>query len=716
MPLPTPNKKKLMTRPTVRSIPAARRAFVDAHTQHLSHGESTKLLEVVHELAVPLDTLERGEWALDGERFVALFSFAAFTRRRFVRQLAALHDETSHALEAVHAVLKQVRSDEDAKHGRADRTRDWQGHHVEAARDRLGELELAAEGTTDRRGNRTRQNGQGEAPLANTVAARKRKRAALSMGSQDDDQTAQARRDDVASSSDGGPDMEHARRDDQDALDDGRDEASAFHDGASTFHDGSDDDAKTARESLPALVVDESTLLSPGRFESPHASRQPHLIAALTQTPIRVEPATPSLTIQAQATPSSTAQAQATLPAHQGQAAPSPSPPRDDTRQLLAHLLPRKWLHTKTVDYFLRAFLSDCEAYHYYDAGNVSPASTPVPVSKGKFQYARQVLAPICHSRHWLLLVFHFEDGLIRIYDSMKGNVQPEQVAQIAQNVGLVVWTGSLRPGSMQWRVEYADMEQQTNGYDCGIFTIVAALHCAVRGQLGPGVRINSLLWRSLLREHLVSRESDHFSFLLDQSESATFDSATQAMQGVVAINNTIASAEKLRQDLPAVQALVGELRDRAVERELVKKRSIEQLEKSSSTRQELARMIDSRRPVAALTLEALAMVNSQDWAFVDRNFDQPLRRNKRIHASLHRNIEQLSRLVQTLSAFGPSIDGVGDALRKMKDGIKAKAKQLLHAEHQELAVQHKQLDRARQELQKKDDAQRLLNEQIDSL
>ncbi|XP_046863048.1 ubiquitin-like-specific protease 1A isoform X2 [Xenia sp. Carnegie-2017] len=101
------------------------------------------------------------------------------------------------------------------------------------------------------------------------------------------------------------------------------------------------------------------------------------------------------------------------------------------------------------------------------------------------------VLVPICDMLHWWLIAYNIRAGKLYVLCSMgwqKSEVAssirryfqhvrqeqrwPEDIAQISQPI-------------------YADVIQQANGYDCGIFVTEFARRITEGGEVGPGLLVD---------------------------------------------------------------------------------------------------------------------------------------------------------------------------------------------------------------------------------
>lgn len=132
-----------------------------------------------------------------------------------------------------------------------------------------------------------------------------------------------------------------------------------------------------------------------------------------------------------------------------------------------------------------------------------------------KVQAADLLLLPFnLHGNHWVLLAARRRAGTVHCYNSMYENSTAEQDAMHRMSQWVDERTAEPRPKS--WTLSIADarhrtvsqgghasqMPQQTNGYDCGVFTCLAA-DCLSQGEHVPDLEPYEV---TLMRERLALR------------------------------------------------------------------------------------------------------------------------------------------------------------------------------------------------------------------
>ena len=116
--------------------------------------------------------------------------------------------------------------------------------------------------------------------------------------------------------------------------------------------------------------------------------------------------------------------------------------------------------------------------------------------SKHNRSALEQVIMPInIGNSHWILATLDIKEGLIKLHDSLRG-------AHPAIHSNLKSWAMSLWPQTT-WSVASALTERQTNS-DCGIHTMMAALHGALRFASPPPI-LSAISCRNLVLQSLCT-------------------------------------------------------------------------------------------------------------------------------------------------------------------------------------------------------------------
>jgi hypothetical protein len=99
-------------------------------------------------------------------------------------------------------------------------------------------------------------------------------------------------------------------------------------------------------------------------------------------------------------------------------------------------------------------------------------------VRKDNFRDIESILIPICSGAHWTLAVVLPQKGAVMHMDSLRGGRgNPAVTAKIMEWVKVTL-ADKFVPG--EWSVVNLDGPTQTNGYDCGVFTITNGLCMAL--------------------------------------------------------------------------------------------------------------------------------------------------------------------------------------------------------------------------------------------
>lgn len=110
-------------------------------------------------------------------------------------------------------------------------------------------------------------------------------------------------------------------------------------------------------------------------------------------------------------------------------------------------------------------------------------------VRKDNFKDIESILIPICSGNHWTLAAVLPQKGAILHMDSLRGGRgNPSVTAKLLEWVKTTLDEGFV---ASEWSVINIDGPVQTNGWDCGVFTIVNALCLALgldpRESYAPG-------------------------------------------------------------------------------------------------------------------------------------------------------------------------------------------------------------------------------------
>ena len=115
-----------------------------------------------------------------------------------------------------------------------------------------------------------------------------------------------------------------------------------------------------------------------------------------------------------------------------------------------------------------------------------------------------KILVPIhdLQRKHWYLAVVTMTDSTIKIFDSATCSEQ-----SLSHSTRLQALASRIRPQQQVWDVQLAVCPQQPNTYDCGIYTIVNALH--LMAQIPPPATYDCAMWRLICRLLLNGEVND---------------------------------------------------------------------------------------------------------------------------------------------------------------------------------------------------------------
>ncbi|KAL5113207.1 hypothetical protein ACEQ8H_008924 [Pleosporales sp. CAS-2024a] len=214
-------------------------------------------------------------------------------------------------------------------------------------------------------------------------------------------------------------------------------------------------------------------------------------------------------------------------------------------------LRPGKWLRTPTMDDLQQRLAPSSAEFHWYDAGNMAGSNAvPAKMSANKLASTRNVLVRLCLHEHWILIHFNIQDAKVYVYDSKRGHISAEEIRRKSRAIGAAIWqaTGKADQYIAPWSLpEFVNVPQQPNDYDCGVCTIIAAVHVIAGTELPT---VLSAKYTQLWRLALQALEGDEFR-----------------LQAVTSLCKALASCEQahvsiIRQDLCTMTALATKLHD----------------------------------------------------------------------------------------------------------------------------------------------------------
>ena len=165
----------------------------------------------------------------------------------------------------------------------------------------------------------------------------------------------------------------------------------------------------------------------------------------------------------------------------------------DDVEDSLKTLEPRQWVDSTIIDEYFKILYKEYQsqsksrlklhfyntAFYYYLYDHKKKIDTQIVKEFGNpFQYDK-VLIPInIGNNHWLLAYINMRIKELFIYDSIDNE---QRQINIINN--LLTWLMSFIPKQdrkneeEKWKAEIVDAPLQTNGFDCGVFTMKYADH-----------------------------------------------------------------------------------------------------------------------------------------------------------------------------------------------------------------------------------------------
>ena len=131
--------------------------------------------------------------------------------------------------------------------------------------------------------------------------------------------------------------------------------------------------------------------------------------------------------------------------------------------------------------YFFEKLCPKPGDYHFEDVKQWTNPSKLLGAPVISLDRLDRIVIPINRSNsHWIVAVISFSQKAIHIYDSLRAAVFPEGYGPIFSNLKRWIGDESLSRTPMNpiidaaaWAEVVADVPQQTNGNDCGMFSIL---------------------------------------------------------------------------------------------------------------------------------------------------------------------------------------------------------------------------------------------------
>ncbi|KAK4096877.1 hypothetical protein N658DRAFT_501052 [Parathielavia hyrcaniae] len=168
----------------------------------------------------------------------------------------------------------------------------------------------------------------------------------------------------------------------------------------------------------------------------------------------------------------------------------------------LSTLQPGAWLNDDIVNGALHLL----QAATNNEVQVIDSLRGKLPAIRTDFRRTKSLLPMQIHGNHWVLGVYEDPTGLL-IYDSLPSNEASEVVAIREAKIFLEKISEMNRADPPE--VMMTSPLRQTNGYDCGVFAIVAAFHNVMDLNIDP-LQIDAALWREVLGRLLSPRPDAH--------------------------------------------------------------------------------------------------------------------------------------------------------------------------------------------------------------
>lgn len=136
------------------------------------------------------------------------------------------------------------------------------------------------------------------------------------------------------------------------------------------------------------------------------------------------------------------------------------------------------------------------------------------------------LVIPVCLNIHWFAITATAEAEVVCCYDSMAhSNAKEDVVRRCMKNITDKT-TFQLRE---MWTIDYRVPQPQTNGHDCGVFSILNVMHhllLSLDSELPP---VNGELWRSVVHA-LLSPTADSLSTLSTRLKASFTDTTSSQL------------------------------------------------------------------------------------------------------------------------------------------------------------------------------------------
>ncbi|KAK7508895.1 uncharacterized protein IWZ02DRAFT_466249 [Phyllosticta citriasiana] len=202
------------------------------------------------------------------------------------------------------------------------------------------------------------------------------------------------------------------------------------------------------------------------------------------------------------------------------------------------------WLSATDISQLISKFMQpDCRLLDIGRSGDSGPWSEWTARYTLEAEH-RHVLVPVHMElrHHWVLLYLDITASRARLYDSLatQTNQDATDMARAIASSMNLSWGG--------WQVETVTCIRQTGTDDCGIFTVIFAIHILARAPLPDAV--NAPLWRLLFQHLLLGEIETGIGRLIQHDQPAHGSQPLQILSGLLEVVEKAKKLWRLDRDL----------------------------------------------------------------------------------------------------------------------------------------------------------------------
>ncbi|KAK7541284.1 hypothetical protein IWX49DRAFT_586574 [Phyllosticta citricarpa] len=202
------------------------------------------------------------------------------------------------------------------------------------------------------------------------------------------------------------------------------------------------------------------------------------------------------------------------------------------------------WLSATDISQLITKFMQpDCRLLDIGRSGDSGPWSEWTARYTLEAEH-RHVLVPVHMElrHHWVLLYLDITASRARLYDSLatQTNQDATDMARAIASSMNLSWGG--------WQVETVTCIRQTGTDDCGIFTVIFAIHILARAPLPD--EVNAPLWRLLFQHLLLGEIETGIGRLIQHEQPAHGSQPLQILSGLLEVVEKAKKLWRLDRDL----------------------------------------------------------------------------------------------------------------------------------------------------------------------